>query len=231
MSPSQWVRFERNGPPFDLQIIESDGTIHSIYFSLAWLDSSAIAALGCDVKIPQRLLQPHLLGKLGLHSLTPVQLPIRLSLVSPYLCSNLISNILMTRTPPSMINGSISLFILTIHGSSGSDHFLNGLYLETRPEFNASQVNGLLLARCMDTLLLHPSTPKHSHCPNHLGVYPESSFQDYASTFWLLHCVSCRPQDRQRNASFRIQKKLLPIARIESGTGGNVVTAAWLNGS
>lgn len=81
-------------------------------------------------------------------------------------------------------------------------------YLEISPEFNASQVKGLLLARCMDALLQHPFTPEHSDCPNHLGVCPESSLQDYASTFWLLHCVSCRHQDRQRSVSFKIENFL-----------------------
>lgn len=79
------------------------------------------------------------------------------------------------------------------------------------------KVNGLLLARCVDALLLHPFTPEYSDCPNYLGVCPESSPQDYASTFWLLHCVSCRAQDRKRSASSKTQN--LPLQEPSESKG------------
>jgi ankyrin repeat protein len=77
-------------------------------------------------------------------------------------------------------------------------------YLEKRPEFNASQVNVLLLARCMDALL-HLAISEHAQCPEVSGVCIESSFEDYASEFWLQHCASCSTQDRQRGASAKIK--------------------------
>jgi ankyrin repeat protein len=77
-------------------------------------------------------------------------------------------------------------------------------YLEKRPEFDTSQVNVLLLARCMD-VLLHSPISEHSQCPGDSEVCMESLFEDYASEFWLQHCVSCSDQDRQRGASSKIK--------------------------
>jgi hypothetical protein len=80
-------------------------------------------------------------------------------------------------------------------------------YLETRPEFNTSQVNMLLLERCMDTLL-HRSIPGYSHCFKDMGICVEEIFKDYASTFWLQHCFSCNDQDRKWVALSKIKKFL-----------------------
>ncbi|KAJ5370546.1 uncharacterized protein N7496_006638 [Penicillium cataractarum] len=96
-------------------------------------------------------------------------------------------------------------------------------YLETRPEFDASQVNMLLLSRCMDTLL-HLSSFQHSQCTGDWGTCPDERFKDYASSFWLQHCVSCSDHDRQQGVSSKIK------AFLFNGLQKTIALSDWENG-